>query len=311
MDLNNNNYTILNQIKKYLTDQMRPYESIIEFCTSKIYFALQDEEFKPANIEGYLCLIINRELQCLYLRVINTMDYSRLLEIELYQEIKSGYSVLHDNFHSIEFNFGYLGISFLNKTDGDRLKSAIFYISTIIYESNSKSCMVSKNQVKVKRRTMPVQEETQVNNLLKKIDEFEIREFSKVESNIIYEIDLGNKEIVYKIKPIPNQAKNDIIFESHYNNLKISFFGKDGVQENLKKVLKEDKKLAFQEFDTSKRKTIHLSKDNTESMTRVGRCAPNTNNNNASDNKDNYQLDSPNTRRSNKKLAQIQVILFI
>jgi len=263
MDINN--LSILSQVKKFLREQLLPHESIVEINNSKLYFALQDEEFKPANIEGFLCLIVNREIQCLFIRVIHSLDYTKMFEIELYKEIKNGYAVLSDNFHSMEFPFGHLGINFSNKTDGDRLKSAIFYISTIIYESNSKSCIVTKNNSPVKKLKQDP-DEINLNNLVNKINLLEIKGFNTIENTINYDIDLENKHINYNIKQIPGIQIRDEIIESHYNELKTTMFGTTKLEENIKKLIDKDKKLAYKEFDITRRKTINFNRDDTNNI---------------------------------------------
>jgi hypothetical protein len=248
--LNNNNVT--NKLKKILKDKIEPNCTILEISNARIYIAYEDSEFEYTNIEGYLCLVINRKFSCLFLHLYEYVGYKKEFEIELYTNIEKGYSVLKDNFHCIEFPTFFLGINFSHKISSEKMKNIILFNSIVLNSqldlfnfSNSK-----KNESNYKRNI----------NLVNEINNFSLNEeFEKPDKLVQFYMNKEENNVVIEIK------KNE--FESSFNSLGIFISNIEG---HYKKALKGvvgksdeminyhstniDKK--FVEFNMSKRKSI-------------------------------------------------------
>ena len=102
------------KIKKCLSDIIDPEETILEYATVKLSVCspqtqLQFREFKK---EGILCVIINRNNSCLFLKLFDLIELHKQFEIELYMNIKDGYTRIENYFHIIEFPGFFLGLAF-------------------------------------------------------------------------------------------------------------------------------------------------------------------------------------------------------
>jgi hypothetical protein len=125
--------TIPDKIKKHLNEQLESHSTFLEFANAKIYISYEySDSFEFTHIEGCLCLVINRKDGCLYLQNYEYNNLTKDFEIELYTNIKNGYSVLNDLFHSIEFPKFFLGISFANKINAEKMKNTILFNSIIL-----------------------------------------------------------------------------------------------------------------------------------------------------------------------------------
>jgi hypothetical protein len=138
------NNEVSDKLKTILKSKISDYLSIIEFSYVKIYISYIksdssqiQESFDYTNLEGCLCLVINRKLSCLFLQLYDYIHYNKQLELELYSNIDKGYSILNDNFHCIEFPSFFIGINFSSKISAEKMKNTIFYTSIISNLDNS------------------------------------------------------------------------------------------------------------------------------------------------------------------------------
>ena len=142
------NNIVSDKLKKILKEKTENYSTIIEFAYVKLYIAYDDNEnFEFTNLEGCLCLVINRKFSCLNLQLFEFVHYKKEFEIELYTNIDKGYSVLNDNFHSIEFPNFFLGINFANKYNAEKIKNTIFFNSIILNSSNNLFCLFNSKKI--------------------------------------------------------------------------------------------------------------------------------------------------------------------
>ena len=102
------------KIKKCLSSIIAKEESILEYATVKLSICSPQTEkvFRSFIKEGILCVIINRNTSCLYLKLFELIEFHKVFEIELYTNISDGYTVSDNYFHIIEFPGFFLGLSF-------------------------------------------------------------------------------------------------------------------------------------------------------------------------------------------------------
>ena len=102
------------KIKKCLASIIGKEESILEYATVKLSICSPQTEkvFRSFIKEGILCVIINRNTACLFLKLFELIEFNKVFEIELYTNISDGYTVRDNYFHIIEFPGFFLGLSF-------------------------------------------------------------------------------------------------------------------------------------------------------------------------------------------------------
>lgn len=101
------------KIKTCLSNMIEKEESILEFATVKLSVCSPlTEKFRSFIKEGILCVIINRNTSCLFLKLFELIEFNKVFEIELYTNINDGYTVRDNYFHIIEFPGFFLGLSF-------------------------------------------------------------------------------------------------------------------------------------------------------------------------------------------------------
>jgi hypothetical protein len=102
------------KIKTCLSNMIDKEESILEFATVKLSVCSPQTEkkFRSFIKEGILCVIINRNTSCLFLKLFELIEFNKVFEIELYTNISDGYTVRDNYFHIIEFPGFFLGLSF-------------------------------------------------------------------------------------------------------------------------------------------------------------------------------------------------------
>ena len=102
------------KIKKCLVNIIDKEESILEYATVKLSVCSPQTEkvFRSFIKEGILCVIVNRNTSCLYLKLYEFIEFNKVFEIELYTNISDGYTVRDNFFHIIEFPGFFLGLSF-------------------------------------------------------------------------------------------------------------------------------------------------------------------------------------------------------
>ena len=102
------------KIKKCLVNIIDKEESILEYATVKLSVCSPQTEkvFRSFIKEGILCVIVNRNTSCLYLKLYELIEFNKVFEIELYTNISDGYTVRDNFFHIIEFPGFFLGLSF-------------------------------------------------------------------------------------------------------------------------------------------------------------------------------------------------------
>ena len=102
------------KVKKCLVNIIDKEESILEYATVKLSICSPQTEkvFRSFIKEGILCVIVNRNTSCLYLKLYELIEFNKVFEIELYTNISDGYTVRDNFFHIIEFPGFFLGLSF-------------------------------------------------------------------------------------------------------------------------------------------------------------------------------------------------------
>lgn len=252
--LNNN---ISDKLKKILKDNIEPHCSIIEYANIRLYVSYDDHEnFEYTNLEGCLCLVVNRKYSCLFLQLYEYINYKKEFEIELYTNIEKGYSVLHDNFHCIEYPSFFIGLSFSNKINAEKMKNTILYNSIILnFQSSLFHLPNSKKEETNNQRNI---------NLLNEMNNMStIEEIEKPEKIVCFSINREENIVTYEVK------RED--FDSNFASLGLYITNLDqhydkkikGSIVRNKEVLNntgytntiENKK--FVEFDSSKRKSIY------------------------------------------------------
>ena len=104
----------IKKVKKSLIDKIKKEESIIEFATVKLSICSPQtgKVFRSLDKEGILCVIVDRNKSCLYLKQYDLIEFKLIFSIELYTNIADGYTVNDNHFHVIEFPGFFLGLSF-------------------------------------------------------------------------------------------------------------------------------------------------------------------------------------------------------
>ena len=102
------------KVKKSLNNKINREESILECATVKLSICSPQtgKIFRSMEKEGILCVIVDRNKSCLYLKQYDLIEFKLIFSIELYTNIADGYTVCGIHFHTIEFPGFFLGLSF-------------------------------------------------------------------------------------------------------------------------------------------------------------------------------------------------------
>ena len=102
------------KVRKSLMSKIKKEESIMELATVKLSICSPQtgKIFRSFDKEGILCVIIDRNKSCLYLKQYDLIEFKLIFSIELYTNIADGYTVNDNHFHVIEFPGFFLGLSF-------------------------------------------------------------------------------------------------------------------------------------------------------------------------------------------------------
>ena len=215
------------KIKKCLSSMLDKEESILEFATVKLSVCSPQTEkvFRSFIKEGILCVIINRNTSCLYLKLFELIQFHKVFEIELYTNISDGYTVRDNNFHIIEFPGFFLGLSFpiienqnvsnrsslIQKTIISTSKFISINLSDYIYSHKFDFDKSSKKIVKMKTYM-----KKGFKSQLSKDDK---AKFVKINESPKYGIDQGSNELFSnKIKFSANLDGQININENSYKN---------------------------------------------------------------------------------------------
>lgn len=262
------NNDVSEKLKIILKSKIPDYYSIIEFSNVKIYISYinsnstnnlsqnpQQETFDYTNLEGCLCLVINRKLSCLFLQLYDYINYNKVLELELYININKGYSILHDNFHCIEFPSFFIGINFSNKINAEKMKNTIFYNSIISGMENSFYHLQStKNSETFEQKDKLIL--TEISKLLENKLETVVNILncgvSREDCNLIYNVNREKFE-----KNIESQGISFNNIDMHFEKKIKNIFSKnnDVLSSSNNKVPNEK----FVEYSKGKKKSIYSS----------------------------------------------------
>ena len=102
------------KVKKCLMKKIKLEESILECATVDLSICSPQTGriFRSLGKEGILCVIVDRNKSCLYLKLYDLIEFKMVFAIELYTNIADGYTVVDNHFHTIEFPGFFLGLSF-------------------------------------------------------------------------------------------------------------------------------------------------------------------------------------------------------
>jgi hypothetical protein len=247
------------EMKKILKSKVESHCSLIEFAIARIFICYDGEEdFQFTNLEGCLCLMVNRDHSCLFLQLYDYSQYEKQFEIEIYTNIEKGYMVLHDYFHCIEYQSFSIGLNFSNKTSAQKMKNSIFYNSIML----NMNC----TQLKLARLGNEKKKDEKVTETIKK--EFEnntnnnsksIIKFSKDQEilKVIYEV--SENDFNSSIAPMQVFLKN---VDIHKDKLEASFKA-DQKEIGVKNITSEIEPTKFIQYDLNKRTSIY---QNTNSL---------------------------------------------
>jgi hypothetical protein len=235
--------------------------SILEFTYVKLYIAYSDSDtYEYTNLEGCLCLVINRKYPCLFLQLYDFINYNKHFEIQLYTNIENGYTIVTDLFHSIEFEGFSLGINFANKITAEKIKNLILCHSIIL---NANVCLYklsSFNAIEAKRNRTGNLDLKIEPAASKTIAKFEI---NNEENNIILVVN-GDEydKTLSKVKITNNN------FTEHYKKVKAGLTVRKKNEDIV--VKKEERSTQYYvEYNALKRKTELLSLDNLKRNTQL------------------------------------------
>ncbi len=131
MDEKNRN-TINSTIRQSIIQKLDFHVNALEYAIVKLYMNYQNSKvWENTNLEGYLVLVNDSYCQSLKLQIFDFINFNKEFEIELYANIKDGYEIIKDTFHSVEFPSFFLGLNFSDKSDAEKVKSKIFLFSKL------------------------------------------------------------------------------------------------------------------------------------------------------------------------------------
>jgi hypothetical protein len=249
-EFENNNE--LNKLKKKF--KIDTNCSILEVCIARIYIAYEDSEnFEFTNLEGYLCLVINRQYSCFFLNLYGFANYKKEFEIELYTNIDKGYSILNDNFHCIEYPSFFLGINYSSKINAEKMRNSVFYNS--ILPNAQVSLFSLRNSKKIEsdaiRNSKLLNELNNFSSILESQKPQRIAEIFVNNEDSRPFMDANKEEFV---KSLDTLGLSVVTLENYFKR-QLKGVAKQKSEENLGTGLyKNDKK--FVDYNSSKRLTV-------------------------------------------------------
>ena len=134
------------KVKKCLIKKIKREESILECATVKLSICSPQtgKIFRSFDKEGILCVIVDRNKSCLYLKQYDLIEFKMIFAIELYTNIADGNTVYDNHFHSIEFPGFFLGLSFPSLINPNVAKRSSLIQKTIISTSKFISIKLSE-----------------------------------------------------------------------------------------------------------------------------------------------------------------------
>jgi hypothetical protein len=94
---------------------------LVKLYTSSI----RQETFSYTGIKGGLFLLkdADKEVQNLYIRIYDSMDYSLKFNLEINTEVKKNYKKVEPNFYCFNLSFGYIGFLFSSEKEAVEFKT--------------------------------------------------------------------------------------------------------------------------------------------------------------------------------------------
>lgn len=256
------------ETKRKIQNSISKSNTILHFTLVKLYICnWESTTFTDTNLGGILTITVDRCKKCLLLQIFDFYRNLIQFEIEIYKNIHEtlGYKVLKEQFHSIQYPFGFIGLNFVSKIQAEKTKNLIFFHSKVYSVLNSKLLTIEPITKKISSTKLFYEKEIQefdiINN--RKIDSLEVVYFGFVIGDTkIIELTIDNVEFNSRGGNIPP-------LETHFKRLKsiINKELKDSmvIRTNFINVNK------YVEYDEFKRKTILFNKDITFlNQTKIG-----------------------------------------
>ena len=99
---------------------------LVRMATAKIFTSNKfAEHWLDSGLEGYLCFVTDKEYKSRFLVMYSLFSYTKLFELEVYNNFKSYYQELDETFHCFEYNEGFIGFQFLSAEDAKMFKIII------------------------------------------------------------------------------------------------------------------------------------------------------------------------------------------
>jgi hypothetical protein len=109
---------------------------------AKIFTAGRDGgNWLDSNLEGFLCFVIDQNDKSKYFYLYDTSTYDKLIQIELYQDFNRYYTVLCNNFHCFEMNYGFIGFRFEKVSEARKFGETVIKLDDdkIVFNRKDKS----------------------------------------------------------------------------------------------------------------------------------------------------------------------------
>lgn len=150
-----NSEDVLLKVKGVISKTLSIFETLISQVIGRLYISYDSSPlFEYTNLEGIICLVINRKSSILLLQIYDLLDIKKEFEIELYQNIYEGYHVMTDTFHSIEYPTFFLGINFATIPFASLFKDSLFVHSMILDSDKNQFCY--KQEIKDPQRQLKI-----------------------------------------------------------------------------------------------------------------------------------------------------------
>jgi hypothetical protein len=258
------------EMKKILKSRVESHCSLIEFAIARIYICYDEEEdFQFTNLEGCLCLMVNREHSCLFLQLYDYSQLEKHFEIEIYTNIEKGYSVLHDYFHSIEYQSFSIGLNFSNKTSAQKMKNSIFYNSIMLNFNITQLKLARLGNDKKKDETVAeaIKKELENNHTLKYIIKF-----SRDQDLLKVNYEVSESDFNTSIAPLQVFLKN---VDIHKEKLEASLKS-DQREIGIKNITTELEPTKFIQYDLNKRTSLYQNSNSFQSKKGLVQNTPET-----------------------------------
>lgn len=251
--------TIPETTKNKIRSLLPEHQTALYFTLAKLYVSGFDSGgFIDTSIGGILVISLDRIKHCLFIQIY---DYYRNLlefEVEVYHNIAEtlGYKVLKEQFHAIQYPFGYIGLNFPSKTVAEKVKNTIILNSKVFIQiKNDLELIIEPKNPKKSIATLYYESE---------IKEFDIISNTKIKPLLIVLFcfkQAETKELKLSIDSIEFESRSGNIanLEIHYKIL----------NRDINKELKDTSVIRtnfvntskFIEYDEFKRKTLLLNNE--------------------------------------------------